>query len=352
MFRRIILTLTILSAGAALASAQLIDKPAATVRLYKLEVISVTQFRQKVDQLEQRGRQTLSTEDRKKLLDLMVSEKLIDQAAEHDNVTVSQTEINARIAQAKQMGGAGFNLNRELSDQELRSLVAQSGLGWNEYLDELRKTILQQKYVMQKKRSFFESIPKPTEEEIEDFYQSNKAAFVSPDMVRFKHIFIDTRALGGSDERDKAKARAEEIYRELRNGASFDELVVKYSDDKSSRYQGGDFGYLRRDDQARRQLLGKDFFEAPFKMEVGEVSGVLKSNIGYHIIKITDKIPFKLLGLDDTVPPQNKTTVRQEISLQLMQRKQAEYYQKAILDLLDELKKKAEIKIFDENLNW
>ena len=87
-------------------------------------------------------------------------------------------------------------------------------------------------------------------------------------------------------------------------------------------------------------------------MDVGEISGVLQSNIGFHIIRVTEKIPFRLLALDDPIPPQNNSTVREQISAQLLQQKQAEYYQQALMDLLAELKKKAEIRIFEENLSW
>jgi peptidyl-prolyl cis-trans isomerase SurA len=332
--------------------AQLIDKPVATVKLSKFEVISVKQFRKQIEDLEARTQKSLSLEDRRKLLDLLISEMLISQAASMENITVSQGEIDSRIALARQTGGMGLNLNRELTEQEFKQLLQQSGLTWEEYVDQLKKALLQQKYVMEKKRALFEKIARPSESEIEDFYQANKTAFVAPDMVRFKHIYIDTRNLTSADEKNKARSRAEEIARELQNGAAFDDLVVKYSDDKNSRYKGGDFGYLRRDDQARRQLLGKDFFEAPFKMNVGEISGVLQSNIGFHIIRVTEKIPFRLLSLDDPIPPQNNSTVRDQISAQLLQQKQAEFYQQALLDLLDELKKKAEIRIFEENLSW
>lgn len=330
--------------------AQVIDKPVATVKLSKVEAISVKQFRQKIDEIEGRTKSPLSPDDRRKLLDLLISEILINQAAAMENIVVSQAELDARVELARKTGGLGLNLNRELTDAEFRSLLQQSGLTWEEYLDQLKKAVLQQKYVMQKKKAAFDKIAPPGGAEIEDFYQSNKTAFVVPDMVRFKHVYIDTRNLASKEERDKARARAEEIQRELRNGASFDDLVVKYSDDKASRYRGGDFGYLRRDDQARRQLLGRDFFEAPFKMNVGEISGVVQSNIGYHIIRITEKIPFRLLELDDAIPPQNSSTVREQISAQLLQRKQADYYQQALEDLLTELKKKASIKIFEENI--
>jgi parvulin-like peptidyl-prolyl isomerase len=269
-----------------------------------------------------------------------------------ENITVSQSEVDAQVAQTRRSSGARLNLNRELTDQEFRQLLQQSGVSWEEYVEQVEKTLLQQKYVMQKKKALFDRIQSPPESEIEDIYEQNKTAFVAPDMVRFKHIFIDTRNLTSGEEKSQARSRAEDIARELRNGTSFDDLVVKYSDDQSSRYKGGDFGYLRRDDQARRQLLGREFFEAPFKMELGEISGVLQSNIGFHIIRVTEKIPFRLLALDDKIPPQNNTTVRDQISAQLMQQKQMELLQQALAEVVNDLKKKAEIRIFEENLSW
>lgn len=329
-----------------------IDKPAATVRLEKQEVVTVKQLKQQVQALETRSRSTLSADERRKLLDLMVSEILINQAAAKDNIAVSEAEVNTRITLAKQSGGLSLNLNRELTDEEFRSVLEKSGLSWQEYADQLRKALIQQKYVMKQKRSLLENISPPSESDIIEFYESNKTLFVSPDMVRFKHIFIDTRQLSSQPEKDQAKTKIEKIARELQSGTPFEDLVIKYSEDKTSRYTGGDFGYLRRDDAARKQLLGKDFFEAPFRMKDGEVSQTLRSNIGYHLIKVVERIPFKLLALDDKIPPQNAGTVRDEIRAQLLQRKQAEYFQRALNEVLDELKKKAEIKIFDQNLIW
>jgi len=351
MKRNAIVTVLLLLAVGLLA-ADVIDKPVATVKLVRLEAITAKQFRQKVEMLEERSKSTLSLEDRKKLLDLLIGEILIKQAAAQESIAVSQAELAARMEQAKKSGGLSLNLNRDLTDAEFKSLVQQSGISWEEYSDQLQKALLQQKYVMQKKKAVFDTVGQPAEADILDFYESNKTAFVAPDMVRFKHIYIDTRNLADKQEKDKARERAEEISRELKNGAAFDELVLKYSDDKTSRYKGGDFGYLRRDDQARKQLLGKDFFDAPFRMKVNESSGVLQSNIGYHVIRITEKNPFRLLALEDPIPPQNSSTVRQEIGAQLMLKKQADIYQQVLQDLLAELKKKAEIKKFEDNLTW
>ncbi len=347
-----LIILSILLVSGSVVFSQTIDKPAATVRLYKLEVISAKQFEGKVKTFEQQAKRPLTKAEKKKLLDTMIGEMLINQAAEKEHINVTEAEIQARLNIAKKSGGVGLRLNRPLTDEELKSLVRQSGISWELYQKEIRKVILEQKYIMMKKKNMFSQIKEPTGQEIEDFYNENKTLFVSPEMVRFQHIFIDTRSLRTQAERDKARIRAEEISKELVNGASFDDLVIKYSDDKASRYKGGDFGYLRRDDAARRQLLGRNFFDKVFKMKVGEVSGVLKSNIGYHIVRIIKKIPFKLLSLNDKIPPQNRVTVRQQIKATLYQNKQAGMFRKAMYAVITELKKKADVKIFDKNIVW
>lgn len=333
-------------------SAQTIDKPAATVKLYKLEVVSATQFASKVKSFELQAKRKLTAAEKQKLLDTMIGEILISQAAEKEHINVTDAEIQARLDLAKKTGGVGLRLNRPLTDQELKTLVRQSGISWDLYKKEIRKVVLEQKYIMMKKRKMFTGIKEPTNQEIQDFYDENKTLFVSPEMVRFQHIFIDTRSLKSSTERDKARERAEEVSKELRNGASFDDLVVKFSDDKASRYSGGDFGYLRRDDAARKQLLGKNFFDSVFKMKTGQISGVLESNIGFHIVRIVKIIPFKVLKLSDKVPPQNKVTVKQQIKSTLYQNKQARVFQQALYAVINDLKKKAEIKIFKKNIAW
>ncbi len=350
--KRIYLTLVLSLILLTVNFAQSIDKPAATVRLTKLQVITVKQFEKQVQNYENKAKRPLSKAEKKKLLDTMIGELLIQQEAEKENITVTEDEVQARINLAKQTGGIGLQLNRPLTDAELKTLVQQTGLSWESYKKEIAKVILEQKYIMEKKKSLFQSIKEPSESEIRDFYDENKTAFVAPEMVRFKHIFIDTRNLKTSEEKKKAFERAKEIYNELKNGASFDDLVVKYSDDRASRYSGGDFGYLRRDDVARKQLLGKNFFETPFKMKVGQISGVLRSNIGYHIIKVVEKIPFKVLSLNDKIPPQNKVTVHDQIKSTLYQRKQAEVFQQAMFEVMKELRKKAVVKIFDKNIPW
>ena len=79
---------------------------------------------------------------------------------------------------------------------------------------------------------------------------------------------------------------------------------------------------------------------------------MLRSNVGFHIIRVTDKVQAKILGLDDPVNPQSGGRVRDRIRVLLANNVQARAYQDALLATLEELREKAEVRIFDANLRW
>ena len=101
--------------------------------------------------------------------------------------------------------------------------------------------------------------------------------------IRASHILIsyydDNKQLDSAG----AKLLADSILAQLKNGVSFEELAEKYSDDKGSASKGGDLGYFER-----RQMV-KPFDEAAFNLKVGEISDLVQTNYGYHIIKLTDR---------------------------------------------------------------
>ena len=335
-------------------ASQAIDRPAATVRLQEIAVIGVRELRTQIELLELRTGQPVPVEQRPAILDLLVGEKLFDQAAERDRVTVSDADVDTRIAQLRDQEGHRLNLGRALTDAEYRSLVSETGLSWDEYREQLRKALIQQRYVARVRGDELRSVELPNEADVEEFYEANKTTvFVQPDMVQFKHIFFDTRNVNEASARLAVRERAERVHRELMNGASFDQLVRTHSEDAESHNSGGLFGtYLRRDDQATSQLLGREFFEAPFGMDEGETSGVLRSNVGFHIVRVVDKLTARILGLDDPVNPLSDSTVRDQIRVLLANSVQTQAYQSALLATLDDLRQEAEVRIFEENLQW
>ncbi|HUZ18643.1 MAG TPA: peptidylprolyl isomerase [Spirochaetia bacterium] len=335
-----------------LAFAQVIDKPAATVNLVKPEYISVNQLDQRVNQVEAIRRQNglpVPADAKMQVLDSMIAEILINQAAERANLSVTQTEVDDLVS--KQKASAEVQLG-PVTDQQFHNIVEQqTGLSWNAYLAQIKQQILQQKYIMKEKQNVLDSVATPTEQQIQDQYGQIASRLTNPEIVRFSQVFIDTRNLN-AQEKLKAKQRADEAYQKYTSGqATFNQIVEQYTDDAHSRYTGGDFGYLARDDARAIQVLGQDFVNQVFSLKVGQVSGVLQSNIGYHIVKLTEHYPPKLLTLDDQISPTDKTTVREYIRNSIIQQEKAQAFQQAVNDIVVTLKKQADITIYKQNIN-
>jgi parvulin-like peptidyl-prolyl isomerase len=330
---------------------QIIDQTVATVRLTKVEVISQKKFREQIQLLEQQLRTQLSKEQKKQLLDNQINGILISQAAERDNISATDQEINQAVATQKAQIQQQYGTI--ISDSQFRILIEnQANMSWSDYIDQLKKRVIQEKYIIEKKRSMFDNIPQPSEKEIKALYNETATRFTNPESVRFSHIYIDTRNLD-NDEKIKARNRAEEIYRKIRSGsATFEKLAMDSSDDTASKYKDGDAGWLLRNDTQRKTVLGTSFFEAVFELPVGKASDVLESKVGYHIVKVTEKREPKLLKLNDPILPGQSTTVRDQIKNLLLMQKQEELFQQALEDIVKELKKEADITIFEENLDW
>ncbi|MFN8066652.1 MAG: peptidyl-prolyl cis-trans isomerase [Vicinamibacterales bacterium] len=110
-------------------------------------------------------------------------------------------------------------------------------------------------------------------------YNDNIQQYTSPEQVRASHILLKTE---GKDDAT-VKAKAEEILKEAKGGADFAELAKKYSEDDSNAKNGGDLDYFGRG------RMVPEFDTAAFNMEPGQISDLVKTQFGYHIIKLTDK---------------------------------------------------------------
>ncbi|MBK9098443.1 MAG: peptidylprolyl isomerase [bacterium] len=145
--------------------------------------------------------------------------------------------------------------------------------------------------------------------------------------IQASHILIGYHNSEGNIDTAYAKMRADSVLAQLRDGASFEELALKYSDDPGSKEKGGDLGYFER------RMMVKEFDETAFKMEVGQISDLVQTNFGYHIIKLTDKM--------DTQPYEAEYE-----NLKNMFNKQRYQHEREVL--IESLKKKYNFTI-DEN---
>ena len=152
-----------------------------------------------------------------------------------------------------------------------------------------------------------------TEDEILDFYNGNKQIFAEPETTKASHILVDD------------KEQADKIIEEINDGLPFEEAAKKHSR-CPSKANGGDLGYFERG------KMVPEFEAAAFDMEIGETSAPVKTQFGYHIIKLVDKKEEGIKTFDE---------VKNQLSQQLTAVKQ----QKAYVDKTDELKKEYEIII-------
>jgi peptidyl-prolyl cis-trans isomerase SurA len=350
--RKFILCAALACALVTSLGAQVLDKPAATVRYTKTESITVTQLQKQITAFEASARRVLTTDERKQVLDSMIAQALLLQAAAKENVVVSDAQLKTAIATYEQQLGQGYGLGRPLTEAELQQYVKSSGQTYDVFLKSLRDQQTVYSYIQKKKPNIADSIKQPTDQEIQDYYDANKRNFFMDDMITFRHIFIDTTQLTSKEDRDKAAKHADDILKELKGGASFTDLVTKYSDDSRSKYSGGLYPSIFRNDEQRRQAFGATFFDALFRMKKGDTSAVLQSNAGFHIVQITDRIDARLLGLDDKIPPQNTATVRDTVKSAIMINRQNAAWTQAQTDIVADLRKTAEVNIFNDNIAW
>ncbi|MCL2345975.1 MAG: SurA N-terminal domain-containing protein [Desulfobulbus sp.] len=134
----------------------------------------------------------------------------------------------------------------------------------------------------------FKSQVTASEDEIRAWYDSHQAQFGLPEERRASHILIASEKLGI----DKARAKAEEVLAEVRkNPGNFAELARKHSDDPGSASKGGDLDFFARG------AMVKPFDDAAFALKEGEISGVVQSDFGFHIIKLTGIHPARVRPL-------------------------------------------------------
>ncbi len=121
-----------------------------------------------------------------------------------------------------------------------------------------------------------------TEDEIKSFYKANADKYQNQQQREASHILIAASKNAPPAEKAKAKAKAEDVLNQIRkNPKQFEELASKYSQDPESAKKGGDLGSFGRG------MMVKPFDDAVFSMKVNEISNIVESDFGYHIIKLT-----------------------------------------------------------------
>ncbi len=334
-----ILVIALFLSAATMLSAQMMLQPVASVNLIRPEMISRDQLDEKIE--EMRAASPSQTVDEKRVLEIMINDVLVLQGAERAGITIAEQDLNKLILNQKK--NIENQLGQLLSEEEFALVLKQAyGLTMEDLKDTYRQSYVVNTYIRSAKGDMIEDIPAPTEAEITSFYKKNAASFINPEYVNISHIYLSKE----NGTTTKPKEKAESILRTLSFGSkTFDELVIAHSQDDASKFVGGSIGWFAIDDTSSRMSFGDAFMDAVFELEAGEISDVLESKTGYHIVRVNEHTYTRLLALDDKLAPDNTMTVRQYISQSLYVEKQQEAYQLAVSSLVKDLREEAEVTI-------
>jgi len=259
--------------------------------ILEADVEALVQERTPPDVLDSPGAASLMEHYRKNVRELLIDRFLLDREAQRRGVRLTDADM------ARDM------------EEELRAYLSDNGLTREEFAEQLRRErgqtieqFLAQRVVDPEIRrirlharliqSRFPEEVRVSDEEIRSFYEKNaERRYTRPDMVRASQILIATSQMG-DDEKAAARRRAEQIRTELLNGADFTTLARQHSD-CPSKHMDGDLGWF-----PRKGTQVEAIAEAAFNLRVGQISDIVESPLGYHIIKLTGRQDARRISLD------------------------------------------------------
>jgi peptidyl-prolyl cis-trans isomerase SurA len=199
------------------------------------------------------------------------------------------------------------------SMEELEKAAAAQGMSFEDFKQNLKTDIITQQ-VIQREVSPHINV---SNDEVRRFYEKHKGELSHPEEVRLSEILISTDDAGNDEAKiAAAKAKAEDILKQIRAGASFEDLAKKESQDPSSA-QGGNLGGFARG------KLAKQLEDTTFAMKVGDVSDVIRTRQGFVILKVTGHFAAGTPAFKDV-----EDRVRDAVYMQKMQPAMRDYLKK------------------------
>lgn len=150
-------------------------------------------------------------------------------------------------------------------------------------------------------------VPQPSQQEIQSYYNQHQSEYSVPEQAKSRHILIKVAPNADAKTDAAAKAKAEDIAKQLRNGGNWNELAKKNSDDPGSKDTGGELGF------AQRGRMVPEFDKAIFTQKIGDI-GVVKSQFGYHVVQVEDRQTAHNQSLGEVQDQIKATLSRQLVS--------------------------------------
>jgi peptidyl-prolyl cis-trans isomerase C len=260
-----------------------IDKAAATVNgntigekeLNKRFSVAMRQVAGQLASLPPAYAASVQEKLRQQVLENLIVERLLDEQVKAANVQISDADLIA------EMRKTGEQQQPPITLEQLQATIEAQGGNFAEVKDEYRKGMAYRKVVAAQ----WEGKTDVTDAEARQYYDAHAKDFETPEQIRASHILISTAPKDPNGDPNQAKTTAktkiDALLKQVKEGADFAELAKQNSDCPSSA-KGGDLGTF-----ARGQMV-KPFEDAAFALKTNEVSDIVETEYGYHIIKVTE----------------------------------------------------------------
>ena len=255
---------------------------------------------------------------RKHIIDQLVVEELLAQKEKQKNIDVNQSELDRQI-------------NKQLAEQnltidEFKALLKAYGTSFANYQQDIRKRMMFEKLM---ETEFAQKIQAPTAEQVKAYYDENLQQFNEPEKIHAKHILIKPE--DGNDPNQaklRAKAKAQEILGQIKAGADFNDLAKQHSACPSGK-GGGDLG------MQPKGTFVPEFEKAAYALKPGQVSDVVETSFGFHIIKLIEHTDANMMPFDKA----------KEKIIQILTNNQKE---QIVVDYIQKMRAEADVKFINE----
>jgi peptidyl-prolyl cis-trans isomerase C len=255
-----------------------------TVATVNGEAVKKVELELAIRNLEGRAGGPIPAEQRdtvyRQVLDRIVGYHLLVQAAKAQKFTAAPWDVDKQLTAVKQQFP---------NEQAFNEMLQQRGLTPEQLRDDTANTLI----VNQLLEKENEGKVSATETDARKFFDENKPRFHEEASVQASHILIRLEQNADVTTREKARGLIESILAQIKKGANFAEMAKKHSQDPGSAPNGGDLGFF-----AKNQMVPA-FAEAAFKTKPGQMTGVVETPFGFHIIKVTGSKPARDVGFDE-----------------------------------------------------
>lgn len=319
MLRRLLLAVltTVLLAGGARAdqlnaiAALVNDEVVTTLEVERETALMAKELdREKKEPLDEAGRERL----RSLALSRLIDKRLVAQKIKELDIRIGEDEVRQAIEDVKKQNN--------LTQEALVTALKGQGLTYEEYRAQLKEQLERLRLVSQEVKAKIQV----GEREMKEYWQANPERFGGAEIFRARHILFKLDRKAAASEIKRIMEHSLTVLYEARSGKDFDALVRKYSEDPNAQKDGGDLGSFRRGEMLQ------EIEEAVAGMKPGDVSDLVSSSLGLHIIRLDSRQPGTPKPFDQ---------VKGEVEDLLYRKKSEERFSRWVADL----RKKAAIEV-------